>query len=106
MSDFLCRNVKLSIERIQEGEQIRLVLRDDLQLDQGELCYRVTQRKDGSQRRYHLREAMVIAIRQLVGQAIQAGLISDSPGASTNLKSGTIKQVDPSIIFRTDEGSL
>ncbi|SRR6266436_4826268 len=106
MSDFLCRNVKLSIERIQEGAQIRLVLRDDLNFNEVEVCYQVTQREDGSQRRYHLREAMVIAMRQLVSAAIQAQLISDCPGVFTSLKSGTIKPPDPSITFMTDGDSL
>jgi hypothetical protein len=106
MSDFLCRNVKLSIQRMEEGAQIRLVLRNDLTLNQVEICYQVTQREDGAQRRYHLREAMVIAMRRLVGQAIESGLISDSPGVLTSLKSGTTKPPDPSITFMTDGDSL
>lgn len=105
MSEFLCRNVKLSIERLEDGAQIRLVLCNDLTLNQVEICYPVTQREDGKNRRYHLREAMVIAIRRLVGEAIQAGLISDSPGVLTSLKSGTIKPPAPSITFMTDEDS-
>jgi hypothetical protein len=99
MSDHLCRNLKLTITRAEAGAQIQLKLRDDLNLKEVEICYPVTQREDGSQRRYHLREAMVIAIRRLVGQAIEAGLISDSPGVLTNLKSGITGPPDPSITF-------
>jgi hypothetical protein len=48
---------------------------------------------------------MVIAMRQLVGQAIERGLISDSPGVLTSLKSGITEPVNPSITFMTDEDS-
>jgi hypothetical protein len=102
----LCKNLKLTITRVADGSQIELKLRDDLNFKEVAICYEVTQRDDGAQRRYYQREAIVIGIRRLVGAAIQAGLISDSPGVYTNLNAGTTKPPDPSITFMTDEDSL
>jgi hypothetical protein len=86
MSEYLCRNLRLSIERLDESCEVRLDLRNDISLEEVSLCYEINQKPDGSNRRYHLREAMVIAMRRLVDQAIEAGLISDCPGVFTNLK--------------------
>jgi hypothetical protein len=107
MTEYLCKNLRLDIQREDsEDQQIRITLRSDLQLKEVEICYQVTQREDGAQRRYYLQEAMVIAMRRLVGVAIEGGLISDSPGASTSSKSGITKPAAPFTTFRTDEESL
>ena len=106
MSDYLCKNLKLTITRVVHGSRIQLQLRDDLNFKEVEICYEVTQREDGAQRRYYQREAIVIGIRRLVGAAIEAGLISDCPGVFTNLSAGITKPPDPSITYTTDGDSL
>jgi hypothetical protein len=93
----------LSIERLDETAQIRLCLKDDISLEEIRLCYDVGD--NTKDRRYHLQEAMVISMRRLVGLAIESGLISDSPGEHTSLKSGITGPPNPSITFSTDEDS-
>jgi hypothetical protein len=99
--NFLCKNLKLTITR--DEAQIQLRLRDDINMEEVELCYEVTVDPEGKNRRYYLREAMVIAMRRLVGAALEKGLISDYPGEYTILSSGT--KVDPPITFSTDGDS-
>jgi hypothetical protein len=106
MSDYLCKNLRLSIRRLQNG-QIEIRLADDLKMEEVNLCYGVTEREDGKERRYYLREAMVIAMRRVVQKAIEEGLISDSPGESRNLNIGITPEAGPpqpglSITFSTD----
>lgn len=106
MSTYLCRNLRLSIERLDETSEVRLSLRNDISLEQISLCYGVTEKPDGSNRRYYLREAMVIAMRRLIDQALGARLISDCPGEYMNLKSGNIETPNPSIAYTIDAESL
>ena len=105
MSDYLAKDLRLSIRRL-EGE-IELTLGDDL-IDSVKLCYPVQEEPEGQNRRYHLRESMVIGMRRLIGQAIEAGLISDCPGVSMTLNTGTIPEAGQprpglSITFSIDE---
>jgi hypothetical protein len=99
MSDYLCRNVKLTIELKEEGRQIRFTLRDDLSLREVELW---TELGDNTlDRRYHIREAIIIAMRRVIAKAIESHLILDYPGESTNSKSGNTAPPNPSITFST-----
>jgi hypothetical protein len=101
MNAYLCRNLRLSIERLNETSQIRVSLSDNVSLQEVQLCYDVGD--NTLNRRYHLREAMVITMRRLISQAVDAGLISDYPGEHTNLKSGTTGPPNPLIICSIDE---
>ena len=103
MNAYLCRNLKLSVERLNETSQISVCLRDDVSLQETKLCYDVGD--NTTNRRYHLREAMVIAMRRLISQAVDAGLISDYPGEHTSLKSGAMGPPNPLIICSIDEDS-
>jgi hypothetical protein len=98
----LCKNLKLTIIRDEAGPEIHLSLRDDLSLKEVSLSYEVSQEQPGAMnsRRYYVREAMVIAMRRLVGAAVEEGLISDCPGAQMTLSTGT--KVNPPITFSTD----
>jgi len=79
MSDYLCRNLKLTIELKKEGRQIRFTLRDDLSLQEVELW---TELGDNTlDRRYHIREGIIIAMRRVIAKAIESHLILDYPGA-------------------------
>jgi hypothetical protein len=107
MNDELCRNLKLTIRRVNNDAQVQLFLRDDLNLREIELLcdinlYEVNQ----SQRRYYLREAVIIGMRRLVAKAITEGLISDYPGEYTTSSAGITRPPGPSITSMTDEDSL
>jgi len=56
-------------------------LQDPRNLQQAQVWYEIGNAT--TRRRYHIREAMVIAMRRLIDQAIREGLISDSPGGQT-----------------------
>lgn len=112
MNDYLCKDLRLSIRRL-EGE-VELSLRDEVLYEGFEpnaevkLCYRILEEKGGKNRRYHLREAIVIGMRRLMGLAIEANLISDFPGESTTSNTGITPEaglVPPglSITFVIDE---
>jgi hypothetical protein len=97
----LCENLVLSIEHTDANE-IQLVLRSDVTLDEVSICYPVAQPVlAGGSRRYQMREAMVIGVRRLISEAVKSGLISDVPGTVTSRKSN----VDPGdvILFPTDD---
>jgi hypothetical protein len=98
MSDYLCRNLKLTIE-LKEN-QIRFALRDDLSLREVELWTEVG--ANTLDRRYHIREGIIIAMRRLIAKAIESHLILDYPGESPNLKSGRGMPPNPSITFSID----
>lgn len=98
MSDFLCRNLKLTIQLQKDGRQIRLVLRDDLSFREVEICAELGD--NTLDRRYHTREAIIIAMRRVIAKAIESRLISDYPGESTNSRSGgNTMPPNPSITF-------
>ena len=98
MSDYLCRNLKLSIELKKEGRQIRFALRDDLSLQEVELWAELGD--NTLDKRYHIREAIIIAMRRVIAKAIESRLISDYPGESTSSRSGNT--VNPSITYSID----
>lgn len=98
MSDFLCRNLKLTIQLQKDGRQIRLVLRDDLSFREVEICAELGD--NTLDRRYHIREAIIIAMRRVIAKAIESRLISDYPGESMNSRSGgDTTPPNPSITF-------
>jgi hypothetical protein len=104
MSDYLCRDLKLTIRRVNNDAQVQLFLRDDLNLKEIELlCDINLSEVNQSQRRYHLREAIIIGMRRLVAKAIMEGLISDYPGESTTSSSATGASAVPPTTFSTDE---
>ena len=98
----LCKNLKLTITQDAAGTLIHVRLRNDLSLEEVEVTYEIN--PDPKERRYHLREAIVIAMRRVAGAAIVKGLISDCRGGLTTLKNGTV--VDPPITFSTDGDAL
>jgi hypothetical protein len=106
MSDELCRNLKLTIRRVNNDAQVQLFLRDDLNLKEIELlCDINLSEVNQSQRRYYLREAVIIGMRRLVAKAITEGLISDYPGEYMTSSSATGDLAIPPITFSTDEDS-
>jgi hypothetical protein len=78
----LCRDLLLSIDL--EGDQIVVTLRDDLTLNETQLCYPLSKVS-----RYHLQEGIVIAMRRLITQAVNEGLISGFPGEQMSLSRPT-----------------
>jgi hypothetical protein len=86
----LCANLSLSIYR--EADQIRIVLANELEMLELTECYQInttTKHLDAQGRgverlrqtqRYCLKEAVVIALRRVVSEAFNQGLISDSLG--------------------------
>lgn len=74
----LCDDLKLTITA-DEGV-VRIKLCDELQMMEVEVCQEINVTKPPSSR-YHVREAVVIALRRLVSDAFKQGLISDSLGA-------------------------
>lgn len=89
MATTLCKKLKLSIEvnDAEGGEQIQVTLTNDMTLEELVICYPVG--TNTTQKRYHRREAMVIAMRRLISQAVEDGMILDSRGVSLDL-SGTL----------------
>jgi DhnA family fructose-bisphosphate aldolase class Ia len=90
----LCRNLKLSIDKLEDtmgNEQVKITLEDSLNLTVVEVCYDVNITTQQS-RQYHVKEAIVIAIRRVVDEAVKRGmidLISKPHGASTTLNSSS-----------------
>ena len=83
----LCKDLKLSIWREddpeeKDKEQIRVKLVNELEMMEVEVCYQINQTTQQS-RRFHIKEAIVIVLRQAVSEAFREGLISDSLGAWT-----------------------
>lgn len=87
MATVLCKNLRLSVEveDTKDGEQLVLTLANDLKLQEVAICYPIG--NGTTNRRYHRREAMVIAMRQLIGKALEEALILDSRGVSSILSS-------------------
>jgi hypothetical protein len=102
MSDYLCRQLKLTIQLKEDGHKIGFALRDDLSLREVELWAEVGD--NTLDRRYHIREAIIIAMRRVIAKAIESHLILDYPGESGMLKSGNTTPPNPSITFSIDEG--
>jgi hypothetical protein len=84
----LCTDLSLSISL--DGQEITIRLRDDMTLNETRLCYPLTQTAIS---RYRIQEGLVIAMRRLISQAVQAGLISDSPGTPATLSSSIAEPV-------------
>jgi hypothetical protein len=103
----LCRNLKLSIEKVADlmgDEQIKFILEDTLRMIQVELCYPINVTTLQS-RRYHIKEAIVIGLRQLVDQAISQGLINLMPSSARGV-STTLNIPDPTATADSATGFM
>jgi hypothetical protein len=87
----LCKNLKLSIEKLADpmgDEQVKITLEDSLNFTRVDLCYAINVTTQQSYR-YHVKEAIVIGLRQLIDQAVAEGMINFGPlkprGVSTTL---------------------
>jgi hypothetical protein len=96
MSEYLCRNLKLTIRRVNNDAQIQLFLRDDLNLREVELLCDVYDQRS---------EAVMIGMRRLVAKAIMDRLISDCLGESTTSSSATGASAIRPITSSTGEDS-
>jgi hypothetical protein len=81
----LCKDLKLSIWREddpeeKDKEQVRVKLENELEMLEVTVCQQINVTTQQS-RRYHIKEAVVIVLRQAVSEAFRAGLIIDSLGA-------------------------
>lgn len=80
----LCKDLKLSItkesSKFNGAELVRIKLSDELNMTELEVCQEINVTTIPS-RRYHIREAVVIALRRVVSNAFAESMISDSPGA-------------------------
>lgn len=82
MSEPLCTDLTLSIWRedaSKDKEQIRVKLANELEMLEVEVCQEINVTTQQS-RRYHIKEAVIIVLRQAVSEAFQVGMISDSLG--------------------------
>ena len=82
MSKLLCKNLSMSIwfEQIPDGEDlIKIRLVDKVALKKVEKTVEITV-EPSKRTAYHIQEAIVIALRRLVSDAVKEGLISVSPG--------------------------
>lgn len=80
----LCKNLSLSIWREDDPDEkdrdrIRVRIANDLEMMEVEVCEQINVTTQQS-RRYHIKEAVVIVLRQAVSEAFRAGLITDSLG--------------------------
>jgi hypothetical protein len=98
VSTALAQDLKLSVELISEGEDqwVSIKLMDDLNLAEVQTDYLLTPFSTND-RRYHFREALVIAMRRLVGQAVVEGMISDYPGTHWIWNTPPTKSSSPTI---------
>jgi hypothetical protein len=116
----LAKNLRLSIWLASAGtggaECVYVKLEDPLAMTQTQVEYEVNQPKVPN-RLYHVQEALVIAMRRLISQAMAEGLISQSlmispssPGALTKLKAQLRPPKPPGvevdITLSTDEELL
>ena len=76
----LCNDLKLTI--VAEEGVVRIKLSDDLNMTEVQVSQEINITEPPS-RKYHLREAVVIALRRLVADAFREGLINDSLGSWT-----------------------
>src|SRR5215475_7192533 len=76
----LASGLKLSIDLhvTAEDQWIEVKLEDELNMTDVTILYPV--RCYTTDRSYHLKESMVIGVRRVVAEAVDRGLISDSPG--------------------------
>lgn len=84
MSEPLCKDLSLSIWREddpdeKDKERIRVKISNPMEMLEVELCYQINQSTQQS-RRFHIKEAVTIVLRQVVSEAFRQGLISDSLG--------------------------
>jgi hypothetical protein len=93
---YLCKKLELTIHlepnKQHGGELLRFTLSNPMSMNDAEICYQVTPDEDlkqrgwRDQRQYHLGEAVVLAMRRLMGEAVRLELIKlplRPPGVST-----------------------
>jgi hypothetical protein len=91
----LCNGLSLSIYREADPgesgkEQIRILLSNELEMSELSVCYQINQsEKPHQSHHYYIKEAVVIALRRVVSQAFDQGLITDSLGTWTFSKIDT-----------------
>ena len=87
--DILCKDLKLTIYK--EGEQVRIVLVSELEMQELSVCYPITEATEKTQqsRRYFVKEAIVLALRRVVSEAFNQGMITDALGTWTISKPAT-----------------
>jgi hypothetical protein len=75
----LCQDLTLSIYK--DDDRVRIVLRNELDMSEVEQCYQISQNEKPHQSyRYYIKEAVVIALRRVVSQAFEEGMIIDGLG--------------------------
>jgi hypothetical protein len=81
--EYLCKNLKLTITKDRHliepnTDEVTLILTDDLTLAEVKLCYLINNVGAGhwDSWKYHVREAVIIGVRQLLGKAWDQGMIS------------------------------
>jgi hypothetical protein len=84
MSEPLCKDLTLSIWREddpdeKDRERIRVRIENPMEMMEAESTYQINVTTQQS-RRYHIKEAVVIVLRQAVSEAFRVGLIADSLG--------------------------
>ena len=87
--NLLCKNLSLSIwlEQIPDGDDlIKIRLVSKLALKKVEKTVEITA-EPRKMIPYHIEEAIVIAMRRLISDAVKEGLISVNPGKSPDRKS-------------------
>lgn len=80
----LCKDLSLSIFREDDPEEkdkerVRIKIVNPLEMLEVEVCQQINVTTHQS-RRYHIKEAVVIVLRQAVSEAFREGLITDSLG--------------------------
>jgi hypothetical protein len=87
----LCKDLELSIykeNRTEGGEQIRIVLRNEV--EEISECYPINQNeKPHRSQSYYVIEATILCLRRLVSEGFLTGLIVDSPGEFQTTKIDT-----------------
>jgi hypothetical protein len=78
----LATDLKLSID-LWGGEWLRITLKDDLNLSEVAINYRVI--CTTLDKSYHMREGLVIAARRVLQAALDQGMISDYHGELTTV---------------------
>ena len=80
----LCKDLKLSIYREDDPKEkdkeiIRIKIENELEMMEVQVCLQINQTTQQS-RRYHIKEAAVIVMRQAISEAFRLGMISDALG--------------------------
>lgn len=92
----LCKNLKITIELNAPARSVIVTLANPLDLQELQIGYMIGQTTPESEA-YHIREAIVIAMRRLVGTAIEADMIKIPgrlPDKDTVVSSAKLTRLD------------